>query len=316
LSLNRSPTTSLTSPSRERKSLVHVSVSGSECGAALNLSMISRDQTFGFNHRPVRRISALDITRSNPLGSFLHPCNQLHTPYCSRASNLYRPSPSRTPFFTPWFHVDVRALFCPSIHENTIRLDRVVHTACSWSIVRPRSAWSSTVSFRGSLLYLLILHRIVAVPYSILIHRRPITIHKMSGFADRAKKVLPPSPTHLLISHSMDWLSTITTRFSVTLPPIRTSSRSVISTLVESVPSSVRPTRIDPVTVEFPSTIKPAPMSPLLSDPSLDAICPIGANTFVFSQFSHPRFPHCFRHLLFRDCPTRYPALHCNLTLC
>ncbi len=44
--------------------------------------------------------------------------------------------------------------------------------------------------------------------------------------------------------------------------------------LVESVPSSVRTTRIDPVAVEFPSTIKPVPMALLLSDPSLDAICP------------------------------------------
>jgi hypothetical protein len=113
---------------RERKSLVHVSVRGSECGVALNFSMIARVQPFGFNHRPVRRISTLDVTRSTPIGSVLHPCNQLRTPCYIRASNLYRPVPSRTPFFTPWFHVDVRALFCPSIHENTIRLDRVVHT--------------------------------------------------------------------------------------------------------------------------------------------------------------------------------------------
>ncbi len=207
MSLNRSPTTSLSSPSRERKSLIHVSVSRSECGASLNFSMISRAQSFGFNHRPVSRISSLDITRPTPLGSTLHPFNQLRTPYCSRASNLYRPAPSRTPFFTPWFHVDKRAIFCPSIHENTIRLDRVVHTVCSWSIVRPRSARSSAVSFRSSFLWLLILHRIVAVPCSILMRRRPITIRKMSGFGDRTKKVLTPSPTHLLISRSMDWLS-------------------------------------------------------------------------------------------------------------
>jgi hypothetical protein len=70
LSLNHSPTTSLTSPSRERKSLVQVSVSGSECGAALKFFMISRAQTFGFNHRLVRRISDLDITRSTPLLCF------------------------------------------------------------------------------------------------------------------------------------------------------------------------------------------------------------------------------------------------------
>ena len=64
LSLNRSPTTFLASPSRDRKSLVYVSVSGSECGVThtLNFSMISRAQSFGFNHRPVRRISALDIS--------------------------------------------------------------------------------------------------------------------------------------------------------------------------------------------------------------------------------------------------------------
>ena len=39
LSLNHSPMTSLPSPSLERKSLVHVSVSGSECGAPLNFSI-------------------------------------------------------------------------------------------------------------------------------------------------------------------------------------------------------------------------------------------------------------------------------------
>jgi hypothetical protein len=106
LSLNQSLKTSLSSPqerkslvhvsvsgsefgvSRERKSLVHVSVSGSECGSTLNFSMISRGQTFGFNYRPVRKISVLDITRSTPLGSSPHPYNQLHTPCYSRVSNL------------------------------------------------------------------------------------------------------------------------------------------------------------------------------------------------------------------------------------
>jgi hypothetical protein len=73
---------------RERNSLVHVSLSGSECGAALNFSMISRSQSFGFSHRPLRKISALGITQSTPLGSVPHLCNQLHTPCCSRASNL------------------------------------------------------------------------------------------------------------------------------------------------------------------------------------------------------------------------------------
>jgi hypothetical protein len=150
LSLNRSPMTSLPSPSRERKSLVHVSVSGFECGIALRFSIISRTQLFGLRYRPARRISGVDITRSTPLGSSPHPCNQLLTPRCSRASNLYRPAPSRTPFLTPWFRVDVCALFCPSIHEDTIRLDRVVHTVCSGSIVRPRSPRSSTESFRDS----------------------------------------------------------------------------------------------------------------------------------------------------------------------
>jgi hypothetical protein len=99
-------------------------------------------------------------------------------------------------------------------------------------------------------------------------------IRNMSGFADNAKKVLPPSPTHLLISRKMDWLSTITTKFSFTFAPISTSSRAAISALVESVPSSVRPTRIDPVALGFFSTIKPAPIDPLTSDPSLAAICP------------------------------------------
>ena len=135
LSLNRSPMTSIPSPSRERKSLVHVSVSGSECGSPLNFSITSRAQSFGFSHRPVRRTSALDITRSTPLDSPPHPCSQLRTPYCNRASNLYRPDPNHTPFLTPWFHVEVCVFFCPSIHENTIRLECVVHTACSGSIV-------------------------------------------------------------------------------------------------------------------------------------------------------------------------------------
>jgi hypothetical protein len=36
-------------------------------------------------------------------------------------------------------------------------------------------------------------------------------IRKMSGFADKAKNVLPPSPIHLLISRNIAWLSTITT---------------------------------------------------------------------------------------------------------
>ena len=136
--------TSLPSPSLERKSLVHVSVSGFECGAPLNFSITSRTQPFGFSHRPIRRTSALDITRSTPLGSPPHPCSQLRTPCCNCASNLYRPAPNHTPFLTPWFHVDVCAFFCPSIHENTIRLERVVHTACSGSIVRPRSVPQSS----------------------------------------------------------------------------------------------------------------------------------------------------------------------------
>ena len=45
----------------------------------------------------------------------------------------------------------MRSFPCPSIHENTILLDRVVHTACSGSITRPRSAKSSTASFRSYL---------------------------------------------------------------------------------------------------------------------------------------------------------------------
>ncbi len=123
--------TSLPSPSLERKSLVHVSVSGSEFGTPLNFSITSRDQSFGFSHRTIRRTSTLDITRSTPFGSPPHPCIQLNTPCCNRASNLYRPSPNHTPFLTPWFHVDVCVFFCPSIHENTIRLECVVHTTCS-----------------------------------------------------------------------------------------------------------------------------------------------------------------------------------------
>jgi hypothetical protein len=156
--------TSVPSPSLERKSIVHVSVSGSECGALLNLSITSRAQPFGFSHRPIRRISGLDITRSTPFGSPPHPCSQLHTPSCNRTSNLYRPTPNRTPFLTPWFHVDVCAFFCPSIHENTIRLERVVHKTCSGSIVWTRSVRSSTVSFRDSPLWVLTLHRNVVVP--------------------------------------------------------------------------------------------------------------------------------------------------------
>ena len=165
------------------------------------LSITSRAQPFGFSHRPIRRTSALDITRSTSLGNSPHPCSQLRTPCCNRASNLYRPAPSHTPFLTPWFHVDVRAFFCPSIHENTIRLECVVHTVCSGSIVRPRSARSSTASFRGSPLWILTLHRNVAVPCAILMRSRPMIIRNMSGFTDNAKKVLSPSTTHITCCH-------------------------------------------------------------------------------------------------------------------
>jgi hypothetical protein len=96
LSLSRSPMTFHPSPSRERKSLVHVSVSGFECGTTLSFSTISRTHLFGLSHQPVRRISSLDITRSTPLGSDPHPSNQLRTPYCSPVLNLYRPTPSHT----------------------------------------------------------------------------------------------------------------------------------------------------------------------------------------------------------------------------
>ena len=90
------------------QSTLHLSWDSLVSGSTLNFSMISRDQLFSFSHRPVRRISSLDITRSTPLGSTpSHPCRPLLTPYCNRVSNLYRPGPSRTPFLTPWFHVDV-----------------------------------------------------------------------------------------------------------------------------------------------------------------------------------------------------------------
>ena len=39
-------------------------------------------------------------------------------------------------------------------------------------------------------------------------HSRPMTIHNMSGFSDKTKNVVPQSPTHLLISRKMEWLST------------------------------------------------------------------------------------------------------------
>ena len=42
--------------------LVHVSVSGSECEAALKFFIIARGQLLGLSHRPVRGISALENT--------------------------------------------------------------------------------------------------------------------------------------------------------------------------------------------------------------------------------------------------------------
>ena len=49
-----------------------------------NFPWISRTQLFGFSHRPVRKVSDLDITRSTPLGSAPHLCSQLHTSHTHR----------------------------------------------------------------------------------------------------------------------------------------------------------------------------------------------------------------------------------------
>ena len=110
-----------------------------------------------------------------------HPCSQLRTPSCIRIC-IVQPLPTAFRSSHPGSTLTcVRAFFCPSIYENTIRLDRVVHTACSGSIcVRHRSAKSSAVSFKGSPLWLLTLHRKVAVPHAINMSSRPITIRKIS----------------------------------------------------------------------------------------------------------------------------------------
>ena len=155
----------------------------------------------------------------------------------------------RIAILTPAPHADRRCTPPAACHRNIILSDLSVHSLCSASTNRPRSAQSSASSFSGSPRCALTLSKTVTAPVSTRCLSISMIGRSRSSFATPAIVAREPSPSHFPIS-VISLLQSSSTATSDSICTLRRSiSKAASSALYELVPSSSRPTLAHPLTL-------------------------------------------------------------------